>query len=305
MLGNLRVVGFGSAQRHDAVPAHPVAMEPFCLDATEMTVRRYQELGVDWPTDKQLPSETPYQPALGQACTWGHLAPHVQGADVFPLDAPMNCVDYVDATRACAKAGGRLPTEAEWEYVATGMGRGSLFPWGDEPPTCATVALARKSISPYVEATCGDEGVGPVRSFSNEQGGIDEIRVAGRGNPADAIFDLGGSVSEWVLDTFTSYTETSESINCWQIEGVRWHPSCEVAGTSMSVRGGNFIDEPELSYSALRWNEQQPTHAEAIGFRCAYPLGDRDPKRPRSPVSNDPGPQQPPDDGVPGSEGRP
>jgi formylglycine-generating enzyme required for sulfatase activity len=197
-----------------------------------------------------------------------------------------------------------LPTEAEWEYVATGMGRGSLFAWGDDPPGCQTAALARKTTSSYVDAPCGDEGLPPVGSFSRERGGVDEIRVGQGDDPANAIFDLGGSVSEWVLDTFTKYGETSKSINCWQVDGVLWHPCCEVAGSTKSVRGGNFIDELELSYSALRWNEQQTTHAKAIGFRCAYPLGDRDPKRPRSPASSEPEPPPSTDDSVAGSRGQ-
>jgi hypothetical protein len=47
---------------------------------------------------------------------------------------PMNCVPWYKAFAFCVWDGGRLPTEAEWNYAATGGNEQRKYPWGSTAP---------------------------------------------------------------------------------------------------------------------------------------------------------------------------
>ncbi|MFK8083363.1 MAG: SUMF1/EgtB/PvdO family nonheme iron enzyme [Granulosicoccus sp.] len=82
---------------------------------------------------------------------------------------PVVHVSRADAEGYCQASGQRLPTEAEWEYMARGVNR-FQYPWGD------TWDAARLNWS------ASEEKMLPVNSFpANEQG----------------FFDFAGSVTEW------------------------------------------------------------------------------------------------------------
>ena len=149
-------------------------------------------------------------------------------------------------------SGYRLPTEAEWEWLArrAGRGAGTVFPWGDEPvlpPQAGNVAdeSARGSTRFHVAGyTDGHAGPAPVGSFPAESSGL---------------HDLTGNVSEWVHDHYAIMPGGA---------GTGVDPLGPAAGHSHVIKGSSWRSG---SLTPLRAAYRDGLHGgrDDVGFRIA------------------------------------
>lgn len=153
-------------------------------------------------------------------------------------DNPVVGITWDDARAYCAWVGGRLPSEAEWEYVAKG-GEKRIYPWGDEPPTPMHANLDRIR-----------ETTSPVGQF-------------GAGLSRHGVMDLSGNVWEWCADTWKEdfYSDVAKG---------EQNPRCELPGDQKSVRGGAYNTFSEMGRNASRYHFAADTCSPAVGFRVAF-----------------------------------
>lgn len=251
-------------------PEHAVALSRFFLDDHEVTVKRFREWWakghvapkaddvlhtagdgreVKWQTEWSV--REPLRADADNGATW------LGDADSKNDDLPINYVDWPTAAAFCWAIGARLPTEAEWEAAASGR-QGRLFPreapeTRNEAPSGAMLPCAR-AISAASGADCGapnGDTIGTER-YS-----------------ADGVYDLAGSLAEWVLDVAPPGA-SSCTVGCYP-SGPTADPILFVPGISARiVRGGAWTDtNPAALRAQARTFARADAQTKSIGFRCA------------------------------------
>jgi formylglycine-generating enzyme required for sulfatase activity len=168
-------------------------------------------------------------------------------------DLPINCVNWYQAFAFCAWDGGRLPTEAEWEYAAKGGTNNWAYPWGNSPVPQDSHVEQAVSYANYFCYGNGDHG----QDDGDNCQLADILRVGSKplGAGRYGQMDLGGSINEWVLDYFADPLPATCN-NC-----------AKLTGTFRSIRGGSWYDYGTNMASAARSSSSIATYY--TGVRCA------------------------------------
>ena len=193
----------------DEVPAHPVTLSKFDILETEVTEAQYDAVtGEDPSCDK--------------------------GGGGGP-NSPVECVTWSEAKSFCETTGGRLCTEAEWEFAARG-GQTTRFYCGDDKACLAGIA--------WYDA--------------NSAGHKHDVK--GKTPNAYGLYDMLGNVWEWTADWWqTDYYGMSPEND----------PTGPETGKARVTRGGSFTSLVRNSRVSVRMFLVPPAISGAgTGFRC-------------------------------------
>jgi formylglycine-generating enzyme required for sulfatase activity/serine/threonine protein kinase len=244
----------GEAER----PAHQVTLSPYCIDLTEVTVAQYKKCS-DKGECKRGPRENDWPGITARERKIYDPLCNIRDVDARS-EYPINCIDWDLADTFCKAQGGRLPTEAEWEFATRGSD-GRKYPWGDEPPTdgarlnaCGKECLAwgrknNEEVSAMYPADDGFQTTAPVGSFP-------------KGASPFGLQDVVGNVWEWAADWYAPYTPGAAS-----------NPSGAASGTERVLRGGAWNgSDPSWVRPTYRFKSAPGLRSHGIGFRCAKTL---------------------------------
>jgi formylglycine-generating enzyme required for sulfatase activity len=213
------------------VPAHMVTVSKgYWIDATEVSNADFAAFAdAGGYTNRALWSDDGWA-WLGTKDA-ARLPVHCNG-DV--ATQPRMCITWYEADAYARWRGGRLPTEAEWEYAARGP-KSSVYPYGDTFDREKANVL--NSVSPK-----------PVGSYPSGASWVGAL-------------DMSGNAMEWVSDWLaTDYYATSPATD----------PTGPATGEKKVEKGGWWGSNEFVARSAYRHYEDPPTYGDKhIGFRVA------------------------------------
>lgn len=248
-----------AADPRDTRPLHRVTLSAFCMDRTEARVRDYRactsvgrceapDTSSDWPDVAPTVREF-----YTRFCNWRVDGEEREGRE----DHPMNCIDWDMARSYCEWRGGRLPTEAEWEYAAGGTD-GRPYPWGNAPPSvqrlnaCGIECLELLHTmhlhwSLGIDGDDGHPDTAPVGSFP-------------AGASPFGLLDMAGNVWEWTADYWSEAYRPAPQVN----------PTGPYSGTLRVIRGGSwYTEDPDRMSARSREGISPARRLNRVGVRCA------------------------------------
>ena len=293
-MGSVNPVGItdgGQEPMGDARPIHRVYVDPFLMDAHEVTnaefaafvdATGYVTVAEKAPTREEFPNAPAEMLVAGsivfappgsavarndyrQWWRWVEGAnwrqPEGPGSSIADKDdLPVVHIAWEDAAAYAKWAGKRLPTEAEWEFAARGGRAGLLYPWGNQmQPQGQPVANTFQGQFPHNDlGEDGYVGIAPIGQYSAN---------------AYGLYDMGGNVWEWCADWYRpNYYAGQTGAVARNPQGPTDSYDPAEPGLAKKVqRGGSFLctDQYCTRYMVgTRGKGEWLSASNHIGFRC-------------------------------------
>ncbi len=283
----------GHENMNDARPVHRVYVDPFYMDATEVTndqfaafvkatgyvtiaeIKPGKEEFPDAPEENLFAGSVVFSPPanaveLNNYLQWWNYRKganwrnplgensSIDGKGNFPVVH----IAWADAMAYAKWAGKRLPTEAEWEFAARGGASGQLYSWGNllKPDGKLMANIFQGQFPAKDIGQDGYVGIAPVKQFAANGYGL---------------YDLAGNVWEWCSDWYRAdyYHQIGKENISKNPKGPGDSFDPMEPGLKKKVqRGGSFLctDQYCTRYMmGTRGKGEWRSASNHIGFRCA------------------------------------
>jgi iron(II)-dependent oxidoreductase len=221
----------------DEQPIHHVPITRwFWLDTCLVTNEDYGR----FIQDKGYQRQDYWSPSGWKWLKYNHITGPKEYAGFDDARQPRVGISWYEADAYAQWRGGRLPTEAEWEYAARGHAA-AIFPWGDayDPARCNAENRFRKTT--------------PVDAY---------LKAADGGRSWCGAVDMAGNVWEWCADWY--------SVDYYRASAA-YDPTGPMSGTSRVMRGGSWRDGRMQCRAAYRNRNNPIDRNNWTGVRVVSP----------------------------------
>jgi formylglycine-generating enzyme required for sulfatase activity len=251
--------------------AYPATLSTFRLDTYEITVGRFRQfvlagMGIQSSAPANGSGAHPWIPNSGWDSNWNTVGLQVDLPSLLtglkscsystwtdtPMgneNLPLNCVNWYESFAFCIWDGGFLPTEAEWNYAASGGTEQRAFPWST-PTTSVAIDCTQANYDPAAGYCVNPPSGGcmPVGSTSPQ----------GDGKWGHA--DLAGSLWEKTLDVYSGANYLLANCDdCLDLSVI----------DARVVRGGAWNGDENAARVGYRYFDPPDERYVEMGARCA------------------------------------